>query len=502
MGLNRFLRRRTSPESARNRFPAVYHSLLLILTLAIWAVINLIAGPSRWKIDLSAGDLYSLSANSRNILKDLREEVQIHALFPSGRRPLYPIDIYRFLENYPEANPLITLQEVDPALSPEALRRFVDLSGRNRLDRAPRTHSIIVSSKRRFRVIRYEDLFLVTPRFGPENASIRAEQQISSAIAYVSGGEPVRLGMLTGHGQRPPSAVGLSLDFEQFNLIEERIDLNQADRETLRRINVLFSYRPRFDLNAETFELLRRYLDSGQALAVIFDAEIPKLPYWYRLTEQYGIKILEGIVLERDPNRITAGESGYTTFTSLPAVRENGSPAHPILKALQDSESYIEGFLWKNSMALEESFPKPSRMYFYSLTDTSPKALLRRSRDPSSTQAQEGDLSGPLSLMGLSVWETERGRRDGPALLAGFDAPSSKSVYGTPSNLQLLYLALHWLGGNTESNELVFPSKSLLMLGMSFSLQQAVFWGIGFVLLLPLSVLVPCLWILRKRKFL
>ncbi len=515
----KLLRTHSGPEQAlrqqsrlrRSRL-CLYSGLLFWGLLTGWILLNLLASrtPARLNIDASDDQLYSLSAASRDVLAALEQsgrEVSIYALFSQGQRPTQPLDIYRYLELY--AGPHVHIEEVDPALEPERIRPFitgVDKRGRG-ANKAPQRNSLIVFSRGeqpRFRVIHYSDLYYVMQHFGPRNPSIRAEQQISSAIAYVNGARVAQLGLLKGH--REQSLGAIQAHFEQFNIAVRDVALATQGPEVLGDLDVLLIYQPQLDLSEAEYRQLSTYLERGAALWLVLDFQAEYLPRFYQLAADYGIEILEGVVLERDPRRIQAG-SGDTRFvTPIRPLKSNEQEGlHPIVKPLRENK--ISDLLWSQSMALRESQLHPRALRFYTLVESSSASLLRSSRDPSSSIALEGDLNGPLTLMGLSVWQNEEGRRSGPAVLLSFDAPGPRSVFTEPGNLQLFYSALSWLGRSQQNGSeaganggLVFPGKSLLMLPLRLSVAQAISWAAIFVAVLPLGILLAGLLFLQRRK--
>ncbi|WGK68863.1 GldG family protein [Candidatus Haliotispira prima] len=507
---------------ARRSGLVLYSGLLFWALLLVWTLLNLLVSrfPAELNMDVSDDRLYSLSEATENILSGLEQEVTIYALFSPGQRPTQPLDIYRYLELYASSGPYIRVEEVDPTLDPDRIRPFItgekkgdEYQGRGD-NKAPQRNSLIVftrGAKPRFRVIRYSELYYVTERFGPKNAGIRAEQQISAAIAYVNGANVARLGLLRGHREQNPAVI--RPNFEQFNIAAESIQL-LPDTETsqgLEDLDVLLVYKPQLDLSEAEYRLLGGFLERGGALWLMLDFQTEHLPRFYQLARDYGMEIMEGLVLERDPKRIRAG-GGYTTFIS-PISRPSGAGepggVHPIIRPLQDNE--IADLLWVQSMAVRESLPHSRSLRFYSLAESSPSSLLRTSRDPTGTVQSEDDIGGPLTLMGMTVWQDEQGRRSGPAVLVSFDVPGPRSVFSTPGNLQLFYSALSWLGQPQQGadgaeagqgNGLIFPSKSLLMLPMRLSQAQAIWWAAIFVVLIPLLVLLAGFVFLRRRKHL
>ena len=495
---------------ARRSVLVLYSGLMFWGLLAAWTLLNLLAQrfPPKFNIDASDDQIYSLSAASEAILAELRQPVTIYALFSPGKRPTRPLDVYRYLELYQSKSSYVQVQEVDPALQPELIRPFItgiDKRGRG-ANKAPQRNSLIVftrGDKPRFRVIHYDELFHVMERFGPRNAGIQVEQQISSAITYVNGVRVARLGILSGH--REQSLATIQPNFEQFNIEAEPLNLLQSRRAALQQIDVLLVYKPQLDLSDAEYEALHNYLEEGKALWLVLDFQAERLQKFYELAADYGIEILEGLVMERDPKRIQAA-SGYTTFVTpidqLPRPGEK-EDFHPIVRPLQENK--VSDLLWSQSMALKESLPHSRRIRFYSLVESSPSSLLRTSRDPSSGRQLQRDLTGPLTLLGLSVWQDERGHRAGAAVLLSFDMPGLRSVFSTPSNLQLFYSAISWLGqaqgaADGVPSQLLFPSRSLLMLPLRLSQAQAVWWAVIFVLLIPLAIFLAGLLFLRHRK--
>lgn len=478
----------------------LYSSGMSLAVFALWLLINISGEQLKWSLDASEEQFYTLSETSHKILNGLEQPVQIYALFRDGQRPSQPIDVWRILQEYSHASKFIELQELNPELEPQLVSRF---NSKEPGAKAPEINSIIVSSGNRFRVIQYPDLFYISQRFGPKNASIRAEQQLSSAIAYVSGASLLRLGLVQGHREVPLAALGASgvrMDFEPFNMVAEDLNIETKLDHPLAQYDVLLAYKPQLDLSEEAYQALRSYLDGGKALWLILDFQAPELERWYQLAKDYGLEILPGVVLERNSRRINPRSSGYTTFVTPIEASAPEDGLHPILEPLKDQR--ISEFLWTNTMALRESVPKPVRMKFISLVKSSSESLLRSSRDPSILQEQEGDITGPLTLMGMSVWQNLQGKRSGPAFMLSFDLPGVQTDLRNPSNQQLFYSALSWLGRDGQQETLVFPSKSLLMLGLQLNLQQALLWAAIFTVLLPAILIGISLVVLRKRRYL
>jgi ABC-type uncharacterized transport system involved in gliding motility auxiliary subunit len=115
-------------------------TLVSFIFIAILVGINLILYRFPGRTDLTEGRRHSLSAQSRNILNNINQEVWIRAFFQEGHPTRKKAK--EILDNYGTINPQIRYQFIDPDRQPSLAQKYgVRTYGTLVLESAGRTQS-------------------------------------------------------------------------------------------------------------------------------------------------------------------------------------------------------------------------------------------------------------------------------------------------------------------------------------------------------------------------
>ena len=110
-------------KSAQSRY-GTYSTMLIVVVIAIVIVANMVVGklPERFRnIDLSSNRLYEITDQSRELLKNLDKEIQIHVLADKASADER---IVTFIEKYASLSSKISLEWTDPVLHPTVLDKY------------------------------------------------------------------------------------------------------------------------------------------------------------------------------------------------------------------------------------------------------------------------------------------------------------------------------------------------------------------------------------------
>lgn len=184
--------------SPRLRYGAM-STAIVALVIAALILINLAATNLEtrygWRGDFSFNAVTTQSETTKQILHDLKRPVKIYALFERGEEDQPLLEL---LNRYSAASDMVTWEQTPPSLNPLLLTRFssstTNVSAQNLI--------VYCEETNRYRVLTATDFVTlsVDTDSGSYNVSgLAYEQQITSAIAYVTRDTVPTLHIATGH---------------------------------------------------------------------------------------------------------------------------------------------------------------------------------------------------------------------------------------------------------------------------------------------------------------
>ncbi len=164
----------------------------IVVFLAVVANILVNALPaSVTQLDTTAGTLYTLSQETEDILDGLEQDVTIYWIVQSGQEDE---TLGTLLDRYAARGDYVTLETIDPDVSPNFLQEYVSGTVYN--------NSLIVESGDRNTYVSYEDIYeySYSSDYSSYDVSFAGESSLTSAIDYVLSDTLPKLYTLTGHG--------------------------------------------------------------------------------------------------------------------------------------------------------------------------------------------------------------------------------------------------------------------------------------------------------------
>ena len=437
--------------------------LFVVLFLAVMGLLGWLSQLNPISIDFSANQRNSLSAETIRLVKSLQHPVEI-TIFISPVNENRAI-LERLFERYQHQQPLVKFRSLNPDLAPELLRQYD---------------------------IRSDGEVLIEYQGRSEKISQVSEAKVTNAIQRL-----VRLGdrwlvFLQGHGERNPYSES-NHDFSVFasrlaghGFTIENLSLTQTN-SIPQNTDVLVIASPQVALLPGEIELIQEYIERGGSLLWLADTG-QTIDSMELISDQLTIEFLPGVIV--DPNAQLLG------LNRIDFALVANYPRHPVTKGI-------------DSLSL---FPQAQALEYYGETNTWQQRSFLLSSDASwnetgsiSGEVFKGDnddeAPGPLDI-GMTLSASHEPDDAAPfeqriAIVGDADFLSNRYL-GNGSNLEIGLNLMNWL--SHDDNLISISPRAAPDTLLELSQTQQIIIGLGFLLLLPLSLFGSGLTIWLKRR--
>lgn len=383
------------------------------IVIVVLIVANIIISKQEFTFDVSKDKLYTISDQTKSILKNNKKDITIYYLnSKADANSAY----LRIVKQYAKASKHVKIEYRDFENYPNFASDYMNDGGDAEED------SVIVVCGDKYRYVAASDYVQYSYDSSYNTTtSLTVESNITSAINYVISDNTPKVYTLTGHQEADtPTTLTEGLQNDNYE-IEELNLLNQE--EVPDDCSVLFINAPTTDLSKDDLKKIKTYLekDTGK-LYVILDALQDDLPNLYSLLDTYGLTVNKGVVVETDTQKYM---SQYPTYL-LPTINStdisedlagNANILFPISKGLtikDDTGDYT----------------------VTSVLDTSESAFSKVDTSSNTTKKAKEDIDGGFSL--ASIVSDDNG---GKAIVLGcanaLADQVDQAVSGSNSNLAL-----------------------------------------------------------------
>lgn len=459
-----------------------YSAAIIIIAVVVAVVINLLVGkiPADYtKIDLTTNQLYSISDQTREVVGQLEEDVYVYLIAQTGEEHGA---ITELLDHYENLSDRLHIDYIDPVLYPNFASQYTD--------ETLTANSLIVTSEKRSKVVPYSSIVVSSynPNTGSTSSSFDGENQITSAIDYVTSDNLPIMYQLTGHGEMTldsdlqTAIAGQNISLESLNLTSVENVPEDAD--------CILIAAPQSDLTDEDLQKLTEYMENGGDLLLVSQYVDTEMPNLTALMAEYGLSLVEGMVAEGDANNMAyMNGAGYVTFL-LPNLS-----SHEITDPLIENNYAV---LYPMAQGIDIATDIRSTLTITELLTTSDEAFSKVDITSTNPDKEAGDIDGPFALgvaveddryNGKIVWYTT------PYLLV---TEYNTAVSG--GNYDLFLNTLGWMCERESS--ISIHSKSLSVEYLNINAADGRSLNIFFIGILPLSAIVigGVVWYRRKKR--
>lgn len=455
------------------------------VVIAIVVVLNLVVQelPTSFReIDLSSEKLYTIGDQTKEVLDNLDKDVELYFIAQDGTESS---DIQRLLERYEERSEHVTVEQRDPAVYPTFTQQYTSDSVSN--------NSVIVVCGDKSQVVSYSDMYETSinyQTYSQETTAFDGEGQLTSAINYVISEDMPVLYTLEGHDEVSMGTT-MTETIQKANI--EIQSLNLLTQESVPEdASCLLIFAPATDLSEDEANKIIEYLESGGKALILSDYTGEEMPNFQSVLENYGVRTVDGIVMEGDTEHYISQNPYYL----LPDIESNDATS-----GLSSGSRYV---LLALAQGIETMDNVRDSLNVQSILTTSDSAYSKTDLENMQTMEKESsDIDGPFNL-GVAI--TEEVSDDAKTQIVYIASSSifddTINSYVSGGNYELLTSVLSWLCQTDQdgTNTISIASKSLDTSTLTISAADVSFWSIVVTAVIPVCVLLIGFGIWMKRR--
>lgn len=389
----------------------VYTAVVIAIVVLVNVFINRYYD-RRW--DLTPNQRYSLSPQTKKILKDLRADVSIYVF---DREQSFR-DRRDLLDNYASATHRITVRYVDPVRDPALARQFTVRSFGT---------VVVASGDRHF------------------EAQAATEEGVTNALIRVLKGQKT-VYFVQGHGERDLE----STDRSGYDRVKKQLENENYQAKTLVLLqkmeipddcSLLVIAGPRYDYLPQEVETIQKYFTNGGRVMFMLDPGVD-VTNLSKLLGDWNVTVLNDLVIDENPIAQVFG-----TNPSMPLVVKYGSG--PIVEPLARIATLFP--LTRSFQIGKDSKPGVTDD---SLCETSQDSFGVANFNPKVrevTYHPGKDYKGPLTVAvsGIVRGEGEK-KAEGRFVALGTSALASNVYLGFQGNRDLFMNMVNWLSAEED----------------------------------------------------
>ncbi|HET7212304.1 MAG TPA: Gldg family protein [Terriglobia bacterium] len=384
-------------------------ALYTLIGIAIIVLINWFVNHHDKSWDLTPNQEYSLSPQSRKILKGLKQNVTFYAFDRkdafSRRRDL--------LGEYASASDHVTVRYVDPDREPGLAKQY-GIQSYGTIE--------VVSGTRHFQ------------------AQSTNEEGVTNALIRVLMGEKT-IYFMDGHGERSIDDTARD-GFQDFKkeLNNESYEVKTLmllqKNEIPANCEVLVIAGPRHDYLPAEIDTISKYAEGGGRVLFMLDAGV-KLPNLTKMLAGWGVNVRNDLVLDLNPVARLFG-----TTPDMPLIIKYGT--NPIVEPMQRTAT-----LFPLSRSIEISKDSKGGASPEMLCQTSGDSFAVENFNPSMRKVsyQPGkDIKGPLTVAAADTISGSDGKKgEGRLVVTGTSLLGANAYLGFQGNKDLVMNMINWL---------------------------------------------------------
>lgn len=461
--------------SGRKFHSGAYVTLLSTIVVVIVLVVNMLVTEMNLQIDLSTQNMYTLSKETKGMLKDLSDDITIYYMIQPGNETA----IYQEIaEKYDSLSDKVTLENKDPILYPTFAAKYVeDEVAQNSfivVNKATGRAKYIDGSEMLVQELNYET-------YQNETKGIDVEGKLTSAIQYVTTTDLPKLYVVEGHGE--------AVTGDSFQASMDKMNISVETMKTMSQssipedCDILFINAPESDFSAEETTMIKDYLAAGGNAVITLDYMAEGLDNFKSILDYYGIETVNGIVMEGDSNMHLSNNPHFIVPNIL---------SHEITSQVKDNQIPV---IMPISSGLRISDTKRNSLTIDPILSTSDSAYSKEGTNFTTYEKEEGDIEGPFYL-GLAV--TDAYNEVTSKLVVYSTEGTFDESTATYGNSDILSGTIGFLSGDMDT--LSIPTKSVTPELIQLTQQQAILWGAVVVIIVPVIILVTGVMVSLKRR--
>ena len=303
--------------------------VIIIVVLAIAILLNIAVGVFGFKIDLTPGQLFSISDASKNIVKAIPDgqKVTIYGLFDATKK-IKDTEFNSFMEQlnlYKNvSNGKISIEYKDLVQYPALYKEMGFVSElQSQSNPAEFIFKSEMGGRIKTKIVYYNDLYVIQydDKQNPIGRVSNSEQAFSGALKYATTNITPSIYFTRGHNEKELDSSFASFKnvLENNNYILNSIDLNKSGNVPS-DCKVLIMLSPLSDLTSDEKDYVYEYLVKGGSVVFCFNGAVDAKADYKKiqtLLDPYGIGINNDYLRETDSSlTFTTPENSFNAQIS------------------------------------------------------------------------------------------------------------------------------------------------------------------------------------------
>ncbi|MBR6094191.1 MAG: Gldg family protein [Lachnospiraceae bacterium] len=453
--------------------------IVAIIVLIIAANVGANYIPVKYiQYDATKTGYYTLTKESKEMVKSLDEDVTIHVLTDKN---LADNALNLYLEQYEAASGHIKVKYHSQKTEPTFYTAYTK--------DAPSSGSLIITMGDKNRVIDSGNYYIREINYNTyqyDTTGVDIEGQITAAIGALKEGKEFKVYFIEGHNELPPTDAMIDR-LRKAGFTYESISLMTID-SLPEDCSAVVVNGPNTDLSKEDVKKIKSYIDKGGVGVLLAAADTIETPNYDELLSSYGAELVKGTVYEKDYQYNFQGEGFYLVYQPVAHAITNKNYSGKRLSLLVQSKGFIISESDDPNLVCEPLF------------NTSDTAVAYQVGENGEVKTDEDVAEGPFTVAFYSekISEAAIGKVTvigSPLFL--YDAMDAATAY---ANSDLFIESLNY---SCDTGVVAtIPAKSYEMPNLFVSQGVALLYAALLVVLLPLAEIIAgiVIMIIRRRK--
>ena len=363
----------------------IFSAVAVVVLIAAVIAVNIFVTSKNYTVDVTANKIYSLSKQTKKILKGLDKEASVNSSYA------------QVWKEYKKNSTKVKFVYKDPDLYPNFTKKYTDSSEEVAND------SMIIKCGKKYRYVSANDY--VSYSYGSDYSysadSLQLESLTTEAINYVVSDSTPVIYTLSGHSEQSFDS-SVTSSFEGDNYSVKTLNL-LTEQRVPDDCSILLINGAQKDITKDELKMIKKYMKNGGKMYVFLDAKVENLTNLYSLLKSYNVEPQKGVVVETDASKYTQ----YPIYL-LPTIESSDATS-----AQYNSNIYILAPSAKGLKDItEKNAKKNSSASDYTVTSllsTSDGAYSKVNTDSATLNKEKNDISGPFNIS-VAVSDSTGGR--------------------------------------------------------------------------------------------
>lgn len=458
-----------------------YQSLITVVVIAVVVVINLMVTKMDIMIDLSSDAKYTLTEDTKNMLKSMEDKVTLYYMVQEGNETDM---IEKVVNQYANQKGNVKVEKKDPVNYPTFAKQYTEDSIND--------NDLIVVNEVSGKAEHVAASDMIPVSFDQQTMqqsydTLDAEGQITSAIQSVTSKETQKLYFLKTRNTQELAASFKEM-LTKCNVKVEELSLDNG-KKVPEDCNFLVINGPEYDISDTEYLMIKDYLEKGGKGMFFLNSQAKdsNLTNFYKLMQDYGVQVEPGFVVEDQDNslgQLTIAKPKVEVHDITEGVSQDKNMALvPITKGLKAVENV------RSTLKLEPLFT------------SSENAFSRVDQNENSLSKIDSDVAGPFTFA-YAITDEFKSYKTRLLVFGSFEFANESFIESEQYGNRITLLnAINWLS-DQETKALSIPKRSLTETRVEVPASDRLFLSILLVGVLPLGLLTcgVIIWYRRRKS--